>query len=441
MENITQDFLVNLFKTQKVELEEMIAKGIRKEVEEATKPMKDIQDKMVKEQTEMAKKVEELTKKVEEIDKGRQNRSFANVLNRNRGDQVLTGANLQEQEVGAGMNANVAGGRMEEQEKGARGVREVGMGKEEQTKKICEKARRTIGFNRIGEDDILRMFGEAVPWGGAKTREQARKLAIQEFMACELKITKLDQEHMEIEDIFERKSEHLDTLYVRFKYRSSLSRIFEKVKFLTNGRSNLVTYIPREFQERFRALNEVLKSVRVEGEGWRTRVKMGQDDLIISKKTKQKGAVYQDLEFDMSNLPPVCLTRPQTQVTDSPPPGRPGHGEEEVRRKRRRSGLSSTGVTPQNKSKRNDNKSESEDHEDAQEEEEESESEEEVVKEATLPSKVTNRRKAEVYCGPATISPAKEGEGLLARPSVGVVSVEESIVKNVRTKKTKKIAV
>jgi hypothetical protein len=143
---------------------------------------------------------------------------------------------------------------------------------------------------------------------------------------------------------------------VRFKHRSSLFRIFEKVKFLTNGRSNLVTYIPREFQERFQALNEILKNLRREGEGWRTRVKMGLVDLTVSKKTKQMGAAYQEVDMsDMSQLPPVCLNRPQTQVTNSPPPGRPGHGEEEEMRKRRRSGGSPSEVTTNNTNTRNVN--------------------------------------------------------------------------------------
>ena len=88
---------------------------------------------------------------------------------------------------------------------------------------------------------------------------------MKEFLLCELKISNKDQEHMEIEDIFEKKSEELDTLYVRFKRRSILSRIFEKVKFLTKGRSNLITYVPREFQERFKSLNELLKPLRMEG--------------------------------------------------------------------------------------------------------------------------------------------------------------------------------
>ena len=87
-------------------------------------------------------------------------------------------------------------------------------------------------FYRIGEDDIKRMYGEAVPYGGAENREQAVLLAVKEFMDMEHKIKREEQENMIIEDLFERKSEELDTVYVRFKYRSSISKIFEKVKIL-----------------------------------------------------------------------------------------------------------------------------------------------------------------------------------------------------------------
>ena len=91
----------------------------------------------------------------------------------------------------------------------------------------------------------------------------------------------------------------------------------------------------------------------MEGEGWRTRVKVGREDLIIYRKKKQIGAVFEYLEMDLLDLPPVCLTRPKLSVSASPPPGRPGHrdgeGDSDQVRKRRRSGLSS-GVSSTNKS-------------------------------------------------------------------------------------------
>ena len=216
----------------------------------------------------------------------------------------------------------------------------------------------------------------------------------------------------------------MDTLYVRFKHRSSLSRIFEKVKFLTNGRSNLITYTPREFQERFKSLNELLKPVRSEGSGWRTSVKMGQQDLIASKKMKQNGAEYEELMIDMDFLPPINLARPQTQVTDSPPAGRPGHREEDGSRKRTRSGVSSDGASPTTKAARKEGDKSDGDEEDEDEEVDDKVGEEETEREESdkdVPNRVTERRKRGDYCGPSTISPVKEGEGLLPKPSVGEV--------------------
>ena len=109
-------------------------------------------------------------------------------------------------------------------------------------------------------------------------------------------------------------------------------------------------------------------------------------------------------------------------------------------RKRRRSGLSSTGATPNNKTKmKESNNLGSGNDKESDEEEIESESEE-TVKEADAQHNITQRRKPGGYCGPATVSPVREGEGLLARPSVGAVSMEESMVNgmSVKTKKTKK---
>ena len=50
------------------------------------------------------------------------------------------------------------------------------------------------------------------------------------------------------------------------------------------------------------------------------------------------------------------------------------------------------------------------------------------------PNKVKTRRGAGGYCGPPTISPVKEGQGLLAKPSLGEVREEVSFIKGKVTK-------
>ena len=193
--------------------------------------MADLQQKFAKIQTELKETREEVAAMKVQVP------TMASVVR--RGQEVLTGANTQRQQEGAGL-ANIredevmqevrravlfSAGRREEVNEGA-SPREGG--REDQIKIICEKARRTVGFARIGEDDISRMYGEAVPYGGAKNREEAVLMAVQEFMEYELKIKSKEQESMIIEELFERKSEQLDTIYVTFKFRSSLSKILGK---------------------------------------------------------------------------------------------------------------------------------------------------------------------------------------------------------------------
>ena len=75
-----KEFMSNLFSAQEVERKKehkefkyefqvMISEGIKTEVENATKPLKESQEKIVKDQAELLKTVEELSKKVEEIEK------------------------------------------------------------------------------------------------------------------------------------------------------------------------------------------------------------------------------------------------------------------------------------------------------------------------------------------------------------------------------------
>ena len=419
-------------------------KTLTSDVEQQKKNMTNLQEKFSKMEADLRKTREEVAGLKNQVPQ-----AFSSVVARsNRGQEVLTGANLQEQ--GAGSRARVVGGRMEQERRDGmandvrEGRQEIIHGREvgehweeEQIKTICEKSRRTIGFKQIGENDIKRMYGEAVPYGGASTRDEALILTVKEFMHYELKIAAFDQENMEIEEIFERKSEQLDTVYVRFKYRSSMSKIFERVRFLRKD-SQLVTYIPREFQERFKALNEKVKIMRQEGDGWRTRVKLGQMDFVISKKEKQIGAVYQTVTVDMRDMPQVCLARPQTAVTNSPPPGRPGHreGAEVEGRKRRRSGNAS-GATPTTKAvRKEDEESQSEDYESEKSQDDSGEEDEgETV------SKVTSRRKKPAaYCGPPTIDPICGG--LLTKPSLGEVSEVQSVVNGKVSKsvKSKEIA-
>ena len=77
-----KDFMANLFSTQEIqrqkehkefkkEIQDMIKEGIKQEVEKATKPLKESQEKIVKDHANLLQTVEELTKKVVEIEERR----------------------------------------------------------------------------------------------------------------------------------------------------------------------------------------------------------------------------------------------------------------------------------------------------------------------------------------------------------------------------------
>ena len=131
--------------------------------------MADLQQKFAKIQTELKETREEVAAMKVQVP------TMATVVK--RGQEVLTGANTQRQQEGAGLTNRreyevrqegrravlASEGRTEEVYEGA-SPREVG--RKDQIKIICEKARRTVGFARIGEDDISRMYGEAEGQGG-----------------------------------------------------------------------------------------------------------------------------------------------------------------------------------------------------------------------------------------------------------------------------------
>ena len=66
--------------------------------------------------------------------------------------------------------------------------------------KIISLGRRTIGLYKIDDADLERMRQEQ--YGGAKSEEEEKMLAVQEYLRCELKIDSDTIGRMEIERIF-----------------------------------------------------------------------------------------------------------------------------------------------------------------------------------------------------------------------------------------------
>ena len=84
--------------------------------------------------------------------------------------------------------------------------------------------------------------------------------------------------------------ENPEFLFVTFKHRTSVNKIFDKI-FIMRKESRIKTYIPRQLNDRASAISEFEYNLR-EVEKCRTKVKMGLRDLQLFKKDRTGGNLY-----------------------------------------------------------------------------------------------------------------------------------------------------
>ena len=75
-----------------------------------------------------------------------------------------------------------------------------GDNQEVKNQELISLSRRTVGLQRIDRGDIQRMYQEQ--YGGATSEEEARLLAVKEYLKLELKLSEGTIQEMEIERIF-----------------------------------------------------------------------------------------------------------------------------------------------------------------------------------------------------------------------------------------------
>ena len=124
---------------------------------------------------------------------------------------------------------------------------------------------------------------------------------------------------MEVENIFipAKDKGEPQSLNVTFKSVSSVYKIYEKTRIMRKE-SRLINYIPRQFQDRLFAISNLDYNIRSD-KTYRTRIKMGMQDLELHKKLR--GSRKWERVPLPSNLPPVDLSnRPAPVLSDSPPP-------------------------------------------------------------------------------------------------------------------------
>jgi hypothetical protein len=217
---------------------------------------------------------------------------------------------------------------------------------EEKKRDILEKARRTIGFEPIDAVDVGRQFKESGSFGMARNEEEARIMAVQEFMLLDMRISREELEKMEIRRVFAPRREGTATLYCEFTDLRSTFTVFRHTRRMKRG-SNVVNYVPAEYYEQYRALESICYDWR-KGEGYKTKVRMGRAGFEVWRKRGHEQYTEVPLT-SLGELPAADLQRKaeaQSSNLERSPAGRPGHTP---RRKRVRE-PGSEGASPASRS-------------------------------------------------------------------------------------------
>ena len=307
--------LAEIRKTERKEdREEMIKlmdNCLGEKVEEAIAPFKERTEKVEKEQLEMKDQVnmilDEMKLVKERLNGGR--------IESGQSSSVVTMAEVisRQQDPRPMQQAPTA-------HAGSSGIQE------DERRRIISLSRRTIGLQKIDKYDLARMRQDQ--FGGAKSEEEEKFLAVKEYLQLEIKLSRKTIDQMEIERIFTPARDNPEWLYVTFRYESSVSKVFEKTRIMRKE-SRILTYIPKEFRSRFEAIRDLGNIIRLE-EKCKTRIKMGYMDLQLHKKDSLIGKW--ELVPLPAGIPPVEVRGSPGKVeSGSPAPGRPGQMRSEKR--------------------------------------------------------------------------------------------------------------
>ena len=110
-----------------------------------------------------------------------------------------------------------------------------------------------------------------------------------------------------------------DRLYAEFEEESFVHFIYSFVRFLSPA-IHLHLYVPHSFLQRYLAIKNIEYPIRKGPGNYKTMIKFGFDDFILSKKVPTE-AQWTNVPLCPDSLPPVDLT-PLPQHSDSPPIGR-----------------------------------------------------------------------------------------------------------------------
>ena len=179
---------------------------------------------------------------------------------------------------------------------------------------IISDAKKTIGFSPISAEDLERLKSKY----STSSDSQAMKAAVVEFLKLEMKASNEYLSTISIERVFSPRQDSFNRIYAKFSDQQSVDYIWSLTKNLASE-TKVFQWIPPEFYQRFRAIDEAAFHLRKGPEKYKTKIRFGNDDLLLMKKAKFGRWINETL----ISLPPVELSPKLPTPTQSPPQGRP----------------------------------------------------------------------------------------------------------------------
>ena len=145
---------------------------------------------------------------------------------------------------------------------------------------MCAAARRVIGFTPIEP----RMLELQIQSFGAKDLEEAKRMEIESYLKCEMKMKPSDIQKLDIVRIFSPAKEDWNVLYVEFGSDYQVDMVFSHTRNMAAKQDHrVVRWYPRQMYERYRAVEYIAYDLRRRLK-LKTRVKIGRSDIELNTR-------------------------------------------------------------------------------------------------------------------------------------------------------------
>ena len=297
-----KDFMTKLFTAQEVErkkehkefkeeIQEMMKDGIKSEVEAATKPVRENQEKILKEHETLMKKVGDLEKKVKDIDK--------------KTDKDINFPALPERTMQSS-SVRRDNEKRAETTSTEKDIHEV--------KKLFRQSNLTLGLSPISEEFMLTEVKKRVEETGEDrelVKAKVMKENVKEFLVMEMKVKEEHIEKLDIVRIFAPQKANWNTVYMELESQEQIDWVMSHAKWIPvekgKVQTKVVKYVPKQLYKRWNSLQEKAFNIRKDS-NWTTQTKIGHGKTDFFLQTRQKGerAWSSDLVLP-SDLPKVEL--------------------------------------------------------------------------------------------------------------------------------------